>query len=67
MACSADFLMKKLEEIKISDDVFLGNDLPNEKKFLNKVIEHFEQKIDNCEVSYYVSMRSIVFAVKVLL
>ena len=67
MACSADFLMKKLEEIKISDDVFLGNDLPNEKKFLNKVIEHFEQKIDNCKVSYYVSMRSIVFAVKVLL
>ena len=67
MACSADFLMKKLEEIKISDDVFLGNDLPNEKKFLNKVIEHFEQKIDNCEVSYYVSMRSIVFVVKVLL
>ena len=67
MACSADFLMKKLEEIKISDDVFLGNDLPNEKNFLNKVIEHFEQKIDNCEVSYYVSMRSIVFAVKVLL
>ena len=33
MACSVDFLTKKLEEIKVSDDVFLGNDLSNEKKF----------------------------------
>ena len=59
MACSVDFLTKKLEEIKISDDVFLGNDLSNEKKNLNKVIENFEQKIDDCEVSYYVSKRSV--------
>ena len=59
MACSLDFLTKKLEEIKISDVVFLGNDLSNEKKNLNKVIENFEQKIDDCEVSYYVSNRSI--------
>ena len=59
MACSVDFLTKKLEEIKISDDVFLGNDLSNEKKNLNKVIENFEQKIDDCEVSYYVSKRSM--------
>ena len=59
MACSADFLMKKLEEIKISDDVFLGNDLSNEKKNLNKVIENFQQKIADCEVSYYVSKRSM--------
>ena len=29
------------------------------KKNLNKVIENFEQKIDDCEVSYYVSNRSI--------
>ena len=55
MACSLDFLTKELEEIKISDDVLLGNDLSNEKIFLNKVIENFEQKIDDCEVSYYVS------------
>ena len=59
MVCSVDFLTKKLEEIKISDDVFLGNDLSNEKKILNKVIENFEQKIDDCEVSYYVSKRSM--------
>ena len=59
MACSLDFLTKELEEIKISDDVLLGNDLSNEKIFLNKVIENFEQKIDDCEVSYYVSKRSM--------
>ena len=33
MACSVDFLTKKIEEIKISDDDFLGNDLSNEKKY----------------------------------
>ena len=59
MACSLDFLTKELEEIKISDDVLLGNDLSNKKIFLNKVIENFEQKIDDCEVSYYVSKRSM--------
>ena len=59
MACSVDFLTKKLEEIKISDDIFLGNDLSYKEKFLNSVIEYFEQKIDDCEVSYYVSKRSM--------
>ena len=59
MACSVDFLTKKLEEIKISDDIFLGNDLSYDEKFLNSVIEYFEQKIDDCEVSYYVSKRSM--------
>ena len=33
MACRVDFLTKKLEEIKISDDVVLGNDLSKEKTF----------------------------------
>ena len=59
MACSVDILTKKLEEIKIIDDIFLGNDLSNEKKNLNKVIENFEQKFDDCEVSHYVSKRSM--------
>ena len=58
MACSVDFLTKKLEEMKISDDVFSGNDLSSKKKFF-KVIENFEQKFDDCEVSYYVSERSM--------
>ena len=59
MACSLDFLTKKSEEIKISDDVFLVNDLSNEKKKLNKVIESFKQIIEDCKVSYYVIKRSM--------
>ena len=48
-----------MEEIKISDDIFLENDLSYEEKFLNSVIEYFEQKMDDCEVFYYVSKRGI--------
>ena len=58
MACSVDFLTKKLEEIKISDDIFLGNDLSYKEKILNSVIEKIEQEIDDCEVSYYLSKKS---------
>ena len=66
MACSVDFLTKKLEEIKISDDIFLGNDLSYDEKYLNSVIEYFEQKIDDCEVSYYVSKRSMSICSEIL-
>ena len=59
MACSVDFLTKKLEEIKISDDIFFGNDLSYEEKFVNNVTEKIEQEIDDCEVSYYVSKESM--------
>ena len=59
MACSVDFLTKKLEEIKISDDIFFGNDLSYEEKFVNNVIEKIEQEIDDCEVFYYVSKESM--------
>ena len=66
MACSVDFLTKQLEEIKISDDIFLENDLSYEEKLLNSVIEYFEQKIDDCEVSYYVSKRSMSICSEIL-
>ena len=38
MACNMDLLTKKLDEIKINEDVFLGNDLTFEQRFLNKLI-----------------------------
>ena len=59
MACSVDFLTKKLEEIKISDNVFLGNDLSYENKFLNSLIEKMEKEINDCKVSYYLSKKSM--------
>ena len=42
-----------MEEIKITDAIFLGNDLSFEENFLNSVIEKFEQEIKDCEVSFY--------------
>ena len=44
MACSMDFLVKKLDKIKINDDVLLRNDLTFEQKFLNYLIEKIEKR-----------------------
>ena len=38
MAYNMDLLTKKLDKIKINEDVFLGNDLTFEQGFLNKLI-----------------------------
>ena len=59
MACTVDFLTKKLQEIKISDDVFLGNDLSYKGKFINNLIEKSEKEIHDCEVSYLLSKKSM--------
>ena len=59
MVCSVDFLTKKLEEIKISDDVFLGNELSYEEKFINNLIKKIVKEIDDCEVSYFLSKKSM--------
>ena len=63
MAHSMDFLVKKLDKIKINDDVFLGNDLTFEQKFLNKLIEKIEKEIESQniegEVSYYLHKRGM--------
>ena len=37
MAFSVEFLTKKMEDIKITDDIFLRNDLSYEENFLNSV------------------------------
>ena len=52
-------MTKKLEEIKIIDDVFFGNDLSYENKFLNSLIGKMEKEINDCEVSYYLSKKSM--------
>ena len=53
MACSIEFLTEKIEEIKITDEFFLGNDLSYEENFLNSVIEKCGKETKDCEVSYY--------------
>ena len=59
MACSIEFLTKKTEDIKIRDDIFLGNDLPYEEKFLNSVIEKFGKKFKDCKVSFYLHRKNM--------
>ena len=59
MACSMEFLTEKMEEIKIADDIFPGNDLSYEENFLNSVIEKFGKEIKDCEVSFYLHRRSM--------
>ena len=58
-----DFLVKKLDKIKINDDIFFGNDLTFEQKFLKKLIEKTEEEIENQnverEVSSYFHKRSM--------
>ena len=51
---------KKLEEVKISDDCFFGEDLSYEQEFLNKVGEKIEKEIEGSEVSYFFSKRSMI-------
>ena len=59
MACSVEFLMKKIEEIKITADIFLGNDLPYKESFLNTVIVKIGQEIKDCKVSFYLHRKSM--------
>ena len=52
MACSIEFLTQKMEDISITDDIFLENDLSYEENFLYSVIEKFEKEIKDREVSF---------------
>ena len=57
--CNVDVLTKKLEETKIADDIFSGKDLSHEQNFLNAVTETFGKELEHCEVSTYLSKRSM--------
>ena len=59
MACSIEFLTEKVEEIKITDDIFLGNDLSYEENFLNSAIENFGKEIKDCQVSFYLRRKNM--------
>ena len=50
---------KKLEEVKINDDCFFGEDLSYEQEFLNKVGEKIEKEIEGFEVPYFFSKSSM--------
>ena len=48
-----------MKDIKIGNDTFLGNDLSYEKKLLNQVIDDCVKEIKDCEVSFYLSKKSM--------
>ena len=66
MVQSIEVLTEKMQSIKIGDDIFLGNDLSYEKNFLNQVIEDCGKKIKDCEVSFYLSKKSMSFCCETL-
>ena len=59
MAFSVESLTKKLEQVKISNDCFFGDDLSYEEEFLVKTHKKVEQDIEGSEISYYFSKRSM--------
>ena len=59
MAQSMERLTEKMQNIKIKDDIFLGNDFSFEQKFLNHVVDKCSKETENCEVSFYFSKKSM--------
>ena len=66
MAQSMGLLTEKMQEIKIKDDIFLGNNLSFEQKFLNHVVNKCSEEIENCEVSFYFSKKSMTICCETL-
>ena len=50
---------KKLEQVKISNDCFFGDDFSDEEEFLVKTQKKIEQEIEGSEISYYFSKSSM--------
>ena len=66
MAQAIDLITKKLEEIKIAKDNFLGNDLSFEQKFLDDVTEMLGKELKDCEVSTYLGKKVMEVCCKTL-
>ena len=50
MANSVESLIKQLEEVKINDDCFFGEDLSYEQNFLEKIQRKIEKEIPGSEI-----------------
>ena len=64
MAQAIDLITKKLEEIKIVKDNFLGNNF--KRKFLDDVTEMLGKELKDCEVSTYLSKKSMAICCETL-
>ena len=54
-----EVLTERIQDIKINDYIFLGNDLAFEQKFLNEIVKVCHEKIKDCDVSFHLSKRSM--------
>ena len=66
MAQVIDLIMKKIEEIKIAKDNFLGNDLSFERKFLDDLTEMLKKELKDCEVSTSLGTKSMAICSETL-
>ena len=64
IAQSMELLTEKMEDIKIKDDIFLGNDLSFEQKFLNHIVNKCSKGIENYKVSFHFSKKSMTICCK---
>ena len=67
IAQSMELLTEKMEDIKIKDDIFLGNDLSFEQKFLNHIVNKCSKGIENYKVSFHFSKKSMTICCKTLI
>ena len=65
MANSVESLIKQLEEVKINNDCFFGEDLSYEQNFLEKIEEKIEKEIPGSEISYFFRKRSMALCFKI--
>ena len=57
-------LIKKIEQIKISDDCYSGETLENEFNFLHNLEQNIEEKFDDSSCSNFFGKRSMSFCVE---
>ena len=65
MANSVESLIKQLEEVKINDDCFFGEDLSYEQIFFEKIEEKIEKEIPASEISYFFRKRSMALCFEI--
>ena len=59
-----ELLIKKIEQIKISDDYYSGENLEHEFNFLHNLEQKIEEKFDDSSYSNFFGKRSMSFCVE---
>ena len=65
MANSVESLITQLEEVKINNNCFFGEDLSYEQNFLEKIEEKIEKEIPGSEICYLFRKRSMALCFEI--